>query len=78
MFWRGLLTQHAYYSTTCTLPTRSCKMCHCNEHCVAVSALKVRVPEQMTALSAKTEQFITAKIFGTALKQWNTLSAMPA
>jgi len=35
-------------------------MCHCNEH--KSSALQVRRPEQNTALNAKTEQFITAKI----------------
>jgi len=31
--------------------------------------LQVRRPEQNTALNAKTEQFITAKISGNALKQ---------
>ena len=61
-----LLTQHAYYSTR-TLFTRCCKICHCNEH--KLSALQVRRPEQNTALNAKTEQFVTAKISGKALKQ---------
>jgi len=39
--------------------------------------LQVRRPEQNTALSAKTEQFITAKISGNALKQGSrTLSVL--
>jgi len=42
-------------------------MCHCNEH--KLSALQVRRPEQNTALNAKTEKFVTAKISGKALKQ---------
>jgi len=33
------------------------------------SALQVRIPEQNTAVNAETEQFITAKISGNALKQ---------
>jgi len=41
-------------------------MCHCNEH--KLTALHVRRQEQNTALSAKTEQFVTAKISGNALK----------
>jgi len=61
LFWRSLLTQHAYYST-CTLLTRCYTMC-------PLSALQVRKQGQNPALSAKTEQFITAKISGNALKQ---------
>jgi len=37
-----------------------------------LSALQVRRPEQNTALNANTEQFITAKISGNALKQGST------
>jgi len=62
--WRSLLTQHAYYSTR-TLLTRCCTMCHCNEY--KLSAFQVRRPKQNTALNAKTEQFITAKLTGNAL-----------
>ena len=43
-------------------------MCYCNEHKL-LSALQVRRPEQNTALNARTEQYITAKISGNALKQ---------
>jgi len=39
---------------------------------IVLSALQVRRPEQNTALSAKPEQFITAKISGNALKQGST------
>ena len=67
--WRSLLTLHAYYFT-CTLLARCCRMCPCNEH--KLSALYVRTPEHNTALNAKTEQFITAKISGNSLKQRNT------
>jgi len=42
-------------------------MCYCNEH--KFSELQVRRLEQNTALNAQTEQFITAKIPGNALKQ---------
>ena len=55
-----------YYST-CILLACYCTMCHCNE--CNLSALQVRRPEQNTALKAETEQFITAKISGNALKQ---------
>jgi len=37
-------------------------MCHCDDH--KLSALQVGKPEQNTALNAKTEQFIIAKISG--------------
>ena len=65
--WRSLLTQRAYYCTR-TLLSRYCSL-----QCVTVIhinllALQVRRPEQNTALSAKTEQFITAKISGNSLK----------
>ena len=65
-FWRSLLTQHAYCSTY-TLLTCCCTICHCNEH--KFTAIEFMRPEQNTALKAKTEQFITAKISGNALKQ---------
>jgi len=35
---------------------------------VNISALQIRRPEQNTALNAKTEQFVTAKISGNAWK----------
>jgi len=38
--------------------------------------LQVRRLEQNTALNAKTEQFITAKISGNALTQGNTTNSM--
>ena len=41
-------------------------MCHCNEY--KLLALQVRIPEQ-NILNATTQQFITAKIPGCALKQ---------
>jgi len=66
MFCRSQLKQHAYYSTR-TLLTGCCTMCYCNEH--KFSELQVRRLEQNTALNAQTEQFITAKISGNALKQ---------
>jgi len=51
-----------------TLLTRCCGiMWHCNER--KSSALEVRKLEQNTALSAKTEQCVTAKISGNALKE---------
>jgi len=53
-----LLTQHVYYSARTFL---------CNEY--KLSTLHVRIPEQNTALNAKTEQYITAKISGNALKR---------
>ena len=43
-------------------------MRRCNEH-KFLSALQVRRPEQNTVLNARTEQFITAKVSGNALKQ---------
>jgi len=58
MFWRNLSAH--------TLLTR-CTMCHCHEH--KLPALQVRRPEQNTTLNAKTEQFITVKMSGNALKQ---------
>ena len=63
--WRSLFIQHAYFSTR-TLLTRCCTMCHCNEY--QLSVLQVRRRNQNT-FNAKTEQFITAKISGNALKQ---------
>jgi len=42
-------------------------MCHCNEH--KFLAFQVSRPEQNTALNAQTEQFMTEKISGNALKQ---------
>ena len=65
-FWPSLLTQNAYNSTH-TLLTRCCTKRHCNEH--KLSALQGRRPEQNTALNAKTEQFITAKLSGIALNR---------
>jgi len=44
-------------------------MCHFNTH--KLISAQVRRSEQNTALNAKTEQFITAKISGNALKQWS-------
>ena len=41
-------------------------MCHCHEN--KLSTLKVRRPEQNTALNARTEQLMTAKISGNGLK----------
>jgi len=41
-------------------------MCHCTEY--KLSALQVRISEENT-LNATTQQFITAKISGCALKQ---------
>jgi len=64
-FWRSLLTQDAYYPTR-TLLNYCSIMFHRNEH---TSALQIRRLEKNTALSAKTEQFITAKISDNALKQ---------
>jgi len=65
-FWRSLLTQGAYYPTR-TLLNYCSTMFHRNEH--TLSALQIRRPGNNTALSAKTEQFITAKISDNELKQ---------
>jgi len=54
-----------YYSIQ-TLLTR-CTMCYCAEH--NLTALQVMRPEQNTALNAKIEKFITAKISRNSLKQ---------
>ena len=43
-------------------------MCHCTEY--KLSALQVSISEK-TKLNAATQQFITAKISGCALKQWS-------
>jgi len=39
--------------------------------------LQFRIPEQNTALNAKTEQFITAKISDNALKQGSRTHSIP-
>jgi len=50
-------------------------MCHCNEY--KLSALQVKISEKKK-LNATTQQFITAKISGCALKQGReTHSSMP-
>jgi len=68
MFWQILLTQYAYYSIHIPLlVVEQCVTVIKTNYCI--SALQVRRPEQSTALNAKTEQFITAKIPGNALKQ---------
>ena len=76
--WRHSMTSYSRLQTnvlakfvdiTCILfytPLTHCTMCHCNEH--KLTALQVTRQEQNTALNAKTEQFITAKISGNALK----------
>ena len=51
-----------------------CTMCHCNEH--YLSALQVRRSEQNTALNVKTEQSVTAKISGNALKHGSKTHSM--
>jgi len=43
---------------------------------INITVLQVRRLEQNTALNAKTEQFITAKISGNALTQGNTTNSM--
>jgi len=43
-------------------------MCHCTEY--KPSTLQVRISEE-NKLNPKTQQFITAKISGCALKQWS-------
>ena len=51
-------------------------MWHCNEHTLIISTLQVRRQKRDTALNAKTEQFITAKISSNALKQGNRTHSM--
>jgi len=58
-FWRSLLTQYACSSTRTSLIL-------CAKY--KLSALQVRISEE-NALNATTQQFITAKISGCALKQ---------
>jgi len=48
-------------------------MCHCTEY--KLSALQVRISEENT-INASTQQFITAKIPGYALKQGSTTYAL--
>jgi len=51
-------------------------MCHCNDHKLIISTLQIGRQKQDTALNAKTEQFITAKISGNALKQASRTHSM--
>jgi len=60
-FWRGLLTQYAHSSTRNLLI-----LCHCTEY--KLSAVQVRISQENT-LNPTTQQFISAKISGFALKQ---------
>jgi len=63
----GEVWWHSMHTIPHTHLTRCCKICHCNEH--KLPALWVMRPEQNTALNARTEQFIKAKIPENALKQ---------
>ena len=60
-FWWSLLTWYAFSSASTPL-----SLCHWTEY--KLSALQVRMSEENT-LNATTQQFITAKISGCALKQ---------
>ena len=51
-------------------------MCHCNDHKLIISTLQIGRQKQDTALNAKTEQFITAKISANALKQGSGTHSM--
>jgi len=55
--------------------TRCCSTCHSNEQ--KLSEFHVRKPKQDTALNVKTEQIVTAKISGNALKQRSRTYSVP-
>ena len=65
------------HCSTHILDTHCCTMCHCNQHKL-LSALQVRRPgANHSTQRYKTEQFITAKISGNALKQGSRAHSVP-